>query len=301
MSGLGLLMLFVSTALTQTESVIVKRYGKKHKIGGMFFNAIICVFAAVFFIVKELLVEGRLEIPMQLLPYAFFSCLMYATGFYTMYLSLQFGSFGLTKLVTSFSGIISIGYGVIFLEERPHLLTYIAIVLVFASVFLMRFENGVKESNTGSKTFSAKWLICVILCVVSNGFIAVLSKAQQNVFFGECDGEFKALSYIGAFIALTVLGFVLEKDNLRYIIKHGTVYGIFAGLVNGGHNFVHLIIYSIADLSVSTPMLTGFGLIASFALSLLLYKEKFTKMQVVAVCVGFVAFILFQVASAISA
>ena len=215
-----------------------------------------------------------------------------------MYLSLQLGSFGLTRLVTSFSGIIAIFYGIFFLSERPHFITYIAIVLVFLSVFLMRFEDSSKGDSEG-KTFSVKWLISTLLCVVSNGFIAILTKAQQNVFAGECDSEFKAMSYVGAFIALTVLGFILEKDNLSYILRHGSAYGILAGFVNGGHNLTTLVLYSLAPISVVSPMATGLGLIASFALSVFLYREKFTKMQGVAVAIGFVAFILFQIASAL--
>lgn len=298
MNGIALLVMLLSTALTQAEGVIVKRYGKKHKIGGMFFNAIICAFAAVFFIVKETVIKGGIEVPAALVPYGLVSCLMYATGFYTMYLSLQLGSFGLTRLVTSFSGIIAIFYGIFFLSEKPHFLTYIAIVLVFLSVFLMRFEDGKKDDGEG-KTFSVKWLVSTLLCVISNGFIAILSKAQQNAFAGECDSEFKAMSYVGAFVALTILGFVLEKDNLPYILRHGSAYGILAGLVNGGHNLTTLILYTLAPISVVSPMATGLGLIASFGLSVFLYRERFTKMQGIAVAIGFAAFILFQVASAI--
>lgn len=293
----ALLFMLLSTALTQTEGVIVKQYGKKHKIGGMFFNAIICAFAGVFFVIKEIVLAGGLDVPASLLPYALLSCLMYATGFYTMYKALQLGSFGMTKLLSSFSGIITIVYGVAFLHERPHFITYIAIALVFLSVVLMRIEAAM-EKQEGKNSVSPKWLIYIILCVVSNGFIAILSRQQQIIFKGECDSEFKAISYFGAFLALMVFGLILERRNLGYIVKHGTIYGALAGLVNGGHNFLSLIIYTLGDISVSSPMSTGMGLIAGFGLSIFLYKERFTKIQILSVAVGVVAFILFQVAAA---
>ena len=69
MNGIALLVMLLSTALTQAEGVIVKQYGKKHKIGGMFFNAIICAFAAVFFIVKETVIKRGIEGPAALVPY----------------------------------------------------------------------------------------------------------------------------------------------------------------------------------------------------------------------------------------
>ena len=292
----AILLMLLSTALSQAEGMVVKGYGKKHNIGGMFFNAIICVFAGVFFTVKEIVLEGSFVVPVSLWPYALLSCLMYATGFYTMYKALQLGSFGMTKLISSFSGIITIVYGVAFLHERPHFLTYIAIALVFASVILMRIEAALNKQDKNSNV-SMKWLIYLILCVVSNGFIAILSRQQQLVFQKACDSEFKAISYFGAFLALMVFGLILERKNLGYIVKHGTLYGVIAGLFNGGHNFIALVIYTMGDISVSSPMTTGMGLMAGFALSVFLYKEKFTKMQVVSVLVGVVALVLFQVAA----
>jgi len=252
----------------------------------------------VFFTVKEIVMTGAFSVPLRLLPYALLSCLMYATGFYTMYKALQLGSFGMTKLISSFSGIITIVYGVAFLHERPHFITYIAIVLVFVSVILMRIEAAMQKQNSASGDISMKWLVYLILCVVSNGFIAILSRQQQIVFQKECDSEFKAISYFGAFLALMIFGFILERRNLEYIVKHGTLYGVLAGLFNGGHNFITLVIYTMGALSISSPMTTGMGLIASFGMSVFLYKEKFTKMQVLSVIVGAVAFVLFQVAAA---
>ncbi len=302
MSGIALIVMFISLILNQVEGIVVKEYGKRHKIGGMFFNAIICAFAGVFFIIKEAFFTtgNQFYFPVELIPYGFVSCIMYAIGFYTMYRALQLGSFGMTKLISSFSGIITIAYGIVFLRERPHWLTYIAIVLVFLSVVLMRIEGAVKTKDDKSQNvFSVRWLVHLILCVVSNGFIAILSREQQGVFGGACDSEFKMISTIGACILLIVLGFILEKDNLGYIVKHGSLYGVAAGLVNGGKNFLSLVIYTLAPISVFTPMNTGLGLIASFAISVFLYKEKFTKIQAVSVGIGFLAFILFQVASAI--
>lgn len=298
--NIGIVFIMLASAtLAQAEGITVKSYGQKHKLGGMFFNAVICAFAAIFFIVKEIVLKGVFEVPVALIPYALASCFMYALGFYTMYLALQWGSFGMTRLITSFNGIIAIVYGIVFLGERPHFVTYIAIVLVFAAVFLMRIEDAIlkKDGEENQNPISVGWLICVALCVISNGMIAVLSKAQQNVFGGECDGEFKALSYIGAFVLLAGIGILRERKNIDYILKHGMTYGMIAGVINGANNFLQLVVYALADLSVASSMLTGMGLIASFAVSAVIYKEKFTRIQLISVGIGFLAFILFGVSS----
>ena len=300
MSTIALVVMLLNIVLGQVEGIVVKEYGKRHKIGGMFFNAIICAFAGLFFVIKEgfFTDTSKFYFPLALMPYALLSCIMYAVGFYTMYRALQLGSFGMTKLIASFSMVITIVYGIAFLGERPHPLTYIAMALVCLSVVLMRIE-GVKENkdDKSDNGFSLKWLVYLILCVVSNGFISILTRQQQIVFDGICDCEFKMISTFGACILLMMLGFILEKQNLGYIVKHGSLYGAVAGLVNGGKNFLHLIIYNLAAISISTPMTTGVGLVISFLLSIFLYKEKFTKLQAYAAGVGFVAFILFQVAA----
>ena len=67
-----------------------------------------------------------------------------------------------------------------------------------------------------------------------------------------------------------------------------------AGLVNGSKNFINLLMIAALPLSVVTPVRTGLGFIASFALSVFLYKEKFTKMQIISVIIGLVAVAMFQ-------
>ena len=165
-------------------------------------------------------------------------------------------------------------------------------MLVFVSVILMQL--GKKEESSQKKGFSAKWLVCILISAVANGFIGVISKAQQNRFNATCDTEFMIMSFTGAFVALIILGFVLERKNLGYIVRHGVPYGVGAGLVNGSKNFINLLMIAALPLSVVTPVRTGLGFIASFALSVFLYKEKFTKMQIISVIIGLVAVAMFQ-------
>lgn len=51
MVGLGIIL--VSSVLHQFEAMTVTQYGRKYQKGGMFFNAIICLFAAIYFFVSD--------------------------------------------------------------------------------------------------------------------------------------------------------------------------------------------------------------------------------------------------------
>ena len=103
------------------------------------------------------------------------------------------------------------------------------------------------------------------------------------------------MSFGGSFIALLILGFIYERDNFKKVAKYGTVYGFLGGMCNGAKNFVNLALYLYIPISVATPIRSGIGFIVSFFLSVFLYKEKFTKMQVAGVAVGILAIIMFKV------
>lgn len=287
---MGALLIALNQLTHQGEGMIVRRYGKKYGSGGMLFNAILCLFSAVFFIITD---KGGLVFTKELIIYGLISCILFATGFYTMYLALATGSFAITKLINSFSGIISIIYGVIFLHEETGFVKWIAIALVFLSGFLMRYQ----KNDSGEKTnLSLKWLIFVLLSAVSNGFITVLQRMQQLQFDKAYDNEFMIISLVGAAVILLALGLVKEREKLASTVKYGSLYGVGAGLLNGATNFSNLAIYLYIPISAATPIRTGVGMVVSFAISIFLYKEKFTKMQFISAIIGIGALILFKLA-----
>lgn len=286
---MGILLIVLNQIAHQVEGMIVRSYGKKHGSGGMFFNAIICLAAMLFFVVTD---KNGLCFPKEIFIYGFISCLMFASGFYSMYLALQLGSYAMSRLISSFSGIFAIGYGLLILKEPAGIITYIALILVFISVFLTNYSKG---NADGGKTFSVKWLICVLVSLVSNGFIAIISRMQQIRFENAYDNEFMMLSFGGAFAALMLIGFFLEKDKFRSIIRSGTLYGLGAGLANGAANFLNLLTYLFIPISIVTPIRTGMGIVASFLISMVLYKEKFSKQQMVGAVIGVAAIVLLTI------
>ena len=65
--------------------MLVKEHGRRHGSGGMLFNALICLFSAVFFLLTD---RNGFQFPAKLLIYGSISAVMYAAGFYSMYLAL---------------------------------------------------------------------------------------------------------------------------------------------------------------------------------------------------------------------
>lgn len=288
------LLLALYVVLNEGEGVVVKNYGKKYGSGGMFFNAVICFFSMIFFFVTD---KGGLCFPKELWGYGIFSCLMFATGFYTMYMALKLGSFVASRLIASFSGTISVICGIFILDEPSTVSTYIAIVLVVLSIVLRQTGNpkNTDKDDGDKKDFSVLWLVMAILTAVSNGLIAVVSKMQQTRFDNAYNNEFMIMSFGGAFVILAIIGIIYERNNIKQVAKNGTIYGFLGGFFNGSKNFVNLLLQASMPISVLTPIKSTLGFVVSFLLSVFLYKEKFTARQLAGIVVGVTAVILFKV------
>lgn len=287
---MGTFLLIVDMLAQQAEVMIVRAYGKRHGAGGTFFNAIICLFAMVFFILTD---KGGLCFPAELWGYGLVSCLMFATGFYTLYVALQLGSYVTTRLISSFSVVIAIIYGIAFLKEPATPVTYMAIIMFLMAMFMVNYRGG---QNSGEKKgFSVKWLVYTLLVAISNGLISVIMREQQIHFDSAYDNEFMIISLGGAAAFLFVYGFIKEGSNFASIIKKGTVYGLGAGLLNGSKNLLALVLCLYIPISVLTPIRTGLAFVSSFLISVFLYKEKFSKLQLAGVILGILSIILFNV------
>ena len=282
---IGMLLILAGLTCHQAEAMLVRTHSKKHGAGGMHFNAIICLFAMIYFFVTD---KNGLDFPPQVWLYGIANCFMYATGFYTTYLAFRLGSFGLTKLLSSFSGIIAIFYGIVFLKEPTNPITYVALVLIFLSVFLMNYKKGDKKPDR----LSVGWLICVLLTVISNGLISIIGKTEHDIMGDGFNNEFLIISLGGAAVILFILGLVFERSNIKSTFKYGFIYGAFAGIFNGINNLLTLITYSYLPLSFISPVKTGLGIVFAFIVSLIFYREKFTRMQGLSVAIGLVAVVL---------
>ncbi|MBQ7900937.1 MAG: DMT family transporter [Clostridia bacterium] len=283
---MGILLLLVNQAVYQCYGMVTRNYSRKHGSGGLFFNAIVCLFSMFFFIITD---KGGFNFNKELFAYGAISIVMFVSGFYSMFIALQIGSYAISILLSSFSGVIAIVYGIVFLNEPAGLDTYLGILLTFVSVILM---NSVKKGSEESNGFSAKWLICVLISLAANGFIAVLSRMQQIRFDNTCDNEFMIISLGGAFAVLFVYGLIRERNNVGRIMKHGTLYGAAAGIMNGAMNLIQLLVYLYMPISAATSVKTGLTTVCSFALSLAVYKEKFSAVQLAGAVIGVVALLL---------
>lgn len=289
MELLGYLLILLWLVFNIGEGVVVKHYAKNHSSGGMLMNGVICFFACIFFLLTD---KDGFSMPLALLPYGLASMLCYASGFYSMFLAYKYGSFGLTGLITKFSLFFPVIYGIIFLEEQTSVFTYVGFLVLIISTVIITPR---KKEDDLKRSFSVKWLIALIVTVVSNGFISILTKMQQIRFDNAVSNEFLVLSLGGATLFLVTFGLVNERHSLKEFMKSGIGYGAAAGFCNGAKNLITVFIYLLLPISIVTPIKSSVGTVATFVIATLLYKEKYTGKQKIGVALGALAAVLFAI------
>ena len=286
---IGYILIVLFTLINLGESVIVRTYGRKHGSGGLIVSAITSLFASVFFLVTD---KGGFYAPIEMIWLAVINACLIGAGFYGTFAAYQNGPYGLTRLVSGFYLLFTIFYGIVFLKESTTVMTYIGIAMVIAAMVLINYK---KSDEKAEKSGSLKWLFWVLASTVANGFIGIITRYQQIRFEDACSNEFQFVSFFGGFVLLSLMGLVVDKDKLGRVIKTGSLYGFGAGILNGAKNFLTLVIYLYLPLSIVSPLKMGLSLVGSFAVAFLMYKERYTKKQLLGVAIGAAAIIILTI------
>ncbi len=290
--AIGLIYVFAGTFVHQLEAIVVKNYGKKYGKGGMFFNAFLCLFAVVYFVVSDLVMDkSGFQLPPAILLCGALTSVLYAAGFYAAYVAYANGSFGLTRFYSSFGGVLTIVYGLAVLGETTGRFFWVAVALKFVAMFLIQYKAG---RDTDAK-FTWKWFVSTVVNVLANVAISIINKWQQDHFEGQYRNEYLTVIFVGAALILLILGLIYERGSFKATIKQGLFYGMAAGLLNGLNNVLGLAVYYYLPISFVSPFKGGLGMLATFILAIFLYKEKFTVRQYIGAAVGVASMVLINI------
>ena len=120
----------------------------------------------------------------------------------------------------------------------------------------------------------------------------VIQKMQQVRFDNAYDSEFMIVGLGFSAFILIIVGLIRDGKDTVTIFKNGVPYFSFAGISNGITNALALAINLVVTaISIASPIRAGAKIIFSFAVSLVLFKEKFLKRQIAAVIVGATALV----------
>ena len=289
-SVIALMLMTLGVAINQVEGVSVKKYNARHGKGGMIFIALLSFCSMTFFFITD---KGGLCFSREMIPYALASAIFYSSASFLTYVAYGCGSFVLTNLFISYSLLIPIGYGLIFLADPATPLTYVALSLIAVSVFLTNIGGGQgAREDEKRKGISFKWLLCALASAIGSGMFGVMQKMQQVRFDKSYDNEFMIVTLGCSAVMLFTIGIFKNGKELSYTVRHGGLYAAIAGLFNGATNFINLTVNAMIPISIASPSRCGVAMVMSFFISLIVFKEKLSARQTVGAVIGAVALIL---------
>lgn len=215
------------------------------------------------------------------------------------FISIKYGSLAITALAISFSLVIPTLYGVIFLGETLSAVGYVGLGALAASLVLVNI------TGRGESKINAKTLLFAFLAFLGNGLCSTMMKIQQTEIIEKLgDASFSAtMGYSVSFMFFAMLFicvifgvlcgiFRTEKSELKPLLKRGSKFALSMGVMNALVNTLVLILAGRIAAVILYPVVSAGGIALTFAVALLVYKEKLKSWQYVGYVLGVAAVVL---------
>ena len=268
------------------QSVFKKKLDAKCEGCEIFLSALISFFALIYFC----LFGKSFVFDFKILPYSIAFSVCYAMAAATCVLALACGSLAFTDLTLAYSGIIPLFYSMFFCDEALKGVQILGILFLGLSFLFTYYPSGQEKGK-----ITLKWIIYVSLLFVSNGMCAVLMRMQQNIFMGEFDSSFMIISLIIAVIFLLILSIIKDGKACFRTLKTGWLLCTLCGGCNGTANYFGLLCLMMIPGVVYYPLTASGGLILSYIFSVTIFKEKFTKNQIIGFILDILSMILINI------
>lgn len=280
------LLLVLSIVMAVVKSSIYNNYAKKESpdMGGIFrFNAVSYGVAVIVALCCGIGVSLSAATVFSAIFYALIVCSLQGLSVYAM----RIGPMSATTLMVLYGMIIPSIAGPIFWKEKFGLMQGIGILLVLASMWLLR-DNG-----TENKSASKKWGFFAIICFFLSGFAGLAEKIHQSTDGRNERTMFLFIAYLIMFL-ISVVGIIITKKNSKKAesLKSVTVNGGISGIIIGFYALINLTLAGNLDSMIYYPVANGGALILTVLMSVAVFKEKCTKRYIGGFIIGFLSIML---------
>ena len=195
--------------------------------------------------------------------------------------SLSCGPMHITLLITTSSMIIPTLSGIFFGEG----FSVYKLLVVFVLIFFIYLSLEKKSATAINK----KWLIFCAFAFLLQGSIGVLQKVHQS---SEHKGEIGGFLFV-AFICSLIYSHFRAKKGFKALgfNKKLFIFAPICGLCTFLMNFLNLRLSGLLPSQIFFPVVNGSAIILSSVMSVIIFKEKLTKRQIVGLCGGILSLI----------
>lgn len=282
-------LLFFTIALLSGQSIIQKQYNIEFgevKNSNYLYNfcmtLVACLVFFIIFIVSPTVNVGSIV-------YSVLFAITFCVAVFFQFLAIKTGPLSLTALVVSFSLLIPIIYGLIFLDEKLSVFGIIGIAVLAISLII------VNEFKKEEIKISKKYVFYLIFAFLGNGFCSMFQKMHQIVFDGKFGGFFMFVAMAMVALFNLVMFLIKKPSNQSHFYRKGFVLAGSSGLFNGLCNYLMVILATKLPSVVLYPVVCSGNMILLFLVALLVYHEKFRWYQCVGYALGLIAIILLNI------
>lgn len=269
--------------LASSKVCVQTAFGKKsvkNSTDAMCFNVFVFIAAAIMFLPQ---VFGCSEIIWLYSAVGAVFAVSYQL-FYTNALSV--GNVSMTVLMVNFSMVINVVISRLVYNDSVSFVRLLGICMTIASFVIC---NGV-EKMTGVEK---KWIVYTLLAMVSNSLGSLVQKALGESAYAEENLAFISCLYIVSAVMGIIVYMILNKKEKRgFKIGIGMIkYAVGTGVLLGLYQMVYTYALAQAEGTFIFPAQTGSIIIFSTLSGVLIFKDKFTKKQLIGVLIGMIALV----------
>lgn len=276
-------LLLVSILLTVCKSSLYNIYAKRATptlCATFTFNAVSYGTAAAVALVLLLLGDRSLSLSTVLCAAAYA-----VTVFSLQTLSvtaMKVGAMSLTAISVMYGMIIPSLAGPIFWREPFGALQAAGILLMVASLWLLRGKGGTKSGR-----ISPKWIPLAVLCFLLSGMAGVIEKIHQSTDCKDEKGTFVLLACLIMLVfSLAASAITYRKGKTGILPKQTALIGAASGAIIGAYSTVNLTLAGALASIVYYPVANGGAMLLTVLVSYLIFKEKPDRYRIIGTLIG---------------
>jgi drug/metabolite transporter (DMT)-like permease len=211
---------------------------------------------------------------------------------YTFALGIS-GQIGICATVMSLGFIFPTMAGMIFWSEDASVFKIIGILFAICTVVVSGMTKGGSKSDDRwhKDKKSTKFIVPLCISMISSGGLGIVQKLQQKSGFGEQKGAFVIISFTVAAVISLLFAFICTKREQT--AKSGKlVAAAGAGVCFGIANLLNTSLAGTLDGAIFFPTLNISAIFLSLALSIVIFKERFTVKHALVLGLGAASILL---------
>ncbi len=287
MDIISALLLLLSASLASVRNVLTRGFAsfsfKKREFFGI--QALIFGIGSIALLIVNFFSFNGLS------AYTFFLALIYgvllvcAQWFYTI--ALANGKIALCATIYSFGFLIPTLSGAIFWDERITAFGALGILVAVPVLIISGISKKTKDDNKSLISYFPP----LILALISSGGLGIVQKIHQGSVYSSQLNSFILVAFTFCFVISFLFFLFLKKDFAKIQKKHFSSC-VIIGVFFASCNLLNTYLAGKLNSSVFFPAINIGSILFSLILSLIIYKEKPTKKDLIILLLSITSIIL---------